>query len=54
MEWHVSLTAVDNPVLLYDADSYTDPHDGLCHATASLRKWLATWADGGDVWDEVL
>ncbi|MFD8809721.1 hypothetical protein [Streptomyces sp. NPDC059597] len=54
MEWHVSLTAVDNPVLLYDADIYTDPHNGLCHATGSLRKWLATWADGGDVWDEVL
>lgn len=57
MEWHVSLTAVDNPVLLYDTDGYTfgeDPHDGLCHATSSLRRWLATWADGGDVWDEVL
>ncbi|MGW4023464.1 hypothetical protein [Streptomyces sp. NPDC005009] len=57
MEWHVSLSAVDNPVLLYDADGYTfgeGPHDGLRHATASLRKWLWTWADGGDVWDEVL
>ncbi|MFF5014946.1 SMI1/KNR4 family protein [Streptomyces sp. NPDC001165] len=57
MEWHVSLTAVDNPVLLYDTDGYTfgeGPHDGLRHATASLRKWLRTWADGGDVWDEVL
>jgi hypothetical protein len=56
MEWHVSLTAVDNPVLLYDADGYTfgeDPHDGLRHATASLRKWLWTWADGADVWEEV-
>ncbi|MFF4569694.1 SMI1/KNR4 family protein [Streptomyces sp. NPDC001410] len=57
MEWHVSLTAVDNPVLLYDTDGYTfgeNPHEGLRHATASLRKWLRTWADGGDVWDEVL
>ncbi|MEV8550838.1 SMI1/KNR4 family protein [Streptomyces glaucescens] len=57
MEWHVSLSAVDNPVLLYDVDGYTfgdSPHDGLRHATASLRKWLWTWADGGDVWDEVL
>ncbi|MFI8230950.1 hypothetical protein ACIGDI_19125 [Streptomyces sp. NPDC085900] len=57
MEWHVSLAAVDNPVLLYDADGYTfgeNPHDGLRHATASLRKWLWTWADGGNVWDEVL
>ncbi|MCP9994695.1 SMI1/KNR4 family protein [Streptomyces werraensis] len=57
MEWHVSLSAVDNPVLLYDADGHTfgeGPHDGPRHATASLRKWLWTWADGGDVWDEVL
>jgi hypothetical protein len=57
MEWHVSLTAVDNPVLLYDTDGYTFgecPHDGLRHATASLRKWLWTWADGGDVWEDVL
>ncbi|MFD5300915.1 hypothetical protein ACFWJU_37695 [Streptomyces mutabilis] len=23
MEWHVSLSAVDNPVLLYDTDGYT-------------------------------
>jgi hypothetical protein len=51
------LSAADNPVLLYDADGYTfgeGPHDGLRHATPSLRKWLWTWADGGDVWDEVL
>lgn len=57
MEWHVSLSAVDNPVLLYDADGYTfgeGPHDGLRHATASLWRWLSTWADGSDVWDEVL
>ncbi|MGW7427610.1 hypothetical protein ACWGJB_48065 [Streptomyces sp. NPDC054813] len=57
MEWHVSLSAVDNPVLLYDADGYTSgegPHGGLRHATASLQKWLWTWADGGSVWDEVL
>ncbi|MEU2518957.1 hypothetical protein ABZ732_09310 [Streptomyces pseudogriseolus] len=57
MEWHVSLSAVDNPVLLYDADGHTfgeGPHDGPRHATALLRKWLWTWADGGDVWGEVL
>lgn len=57
MEWHVSLSAFDNPVLLYDADGHTfgeGPHDGLRHATAALRKWLWTWADGGDVWGEVL
>ncbi|MEW2329630.1 hypothetical protein AB0880_17645 [Micromonospora chersina] len=58
MEWHVSLLAVDNPVLLYDADGWEptwgqDPHDGLRHATTSLRRWLWTWADGGNVWDEV-
>ncbi|MGW5636298.1 hypothetical protein [Streptomyces sp. NPDC003832] len=56
MEWHVSLSAVDNPVLLYDSDGYTvgqSPHNGLRHATASLRTWLWTWAHGGDVWDEV-
>ncbi|WP_351232412.1 SMI1/KNR4 family protein [Streptomyces sp. NPDC002133] len=59
MEWHLSLTAVGNPVLLYDADGWVpdwgqDAHDGLRHATASLRKWLQTWADGGHVWDEAL
>ncbi|MFF4007055.1 hypothetical protein [Streptomyces sp. NPDC001717] len=59
MEWHVSLTAVDNPVLLYDADGWEptwgeDPHDGLRHASSSLRRWLWSWADGGDVWNEVL
>ncbi|WP_229911576.1 hypothetical protein [Streptomyces aurantiogriseus] len=58
MEWHVSLIAVDNPVLLYDADGWEptwgeDAHDGLRHATA-LRRWLRTWADGGNVWDEHL
>ncbi|MEW2623248.1 hypothetical protein [Streptomyces sp. NPDC048106] len=59
MEWHVSLIAVDNPVLLYDADGWEpgrgeDAHDGLRHATGSLRRWLWTWADGGHVWDEHL
>ncbi|MFB7466206.1 hypothetical protein ACFCZ1_22405 [Streptomyces sp. NPDC056224] len=59
MAWHLSLTAVDNPVLLYDADGWEptrgeDPHNGLRHATASLRRWLWTWADGGHVWDEFL
>ncbi|WNO64656.1 hypothetical protein RPQ02_12990 [Streptomyces sp. AM2-3-1] len=59
MEWHLSLTAIGNPVLLYDADGWVpswgqDAHDGLSHATASLRIWLWTWADGGDVWDKAL
>ncbi|MFJ4844912.1 MULTISPECIES: SMI1/KNR4 family protein [unclassified Streptomyces] len=59
MEWHLSLAAVGNPVLLYDNDGWVphwdeDAHDGLRHATASLRRWLWTWADGGDVWDEAL
>ncbi|MEU6347303.1 SMI1/KNR4 family protein [Streptomyces sp. NPDC046977] len=59
MEWHLSLSAVGNPVLLYDSDGWVphwgeDAHDGLRHATASLRRWLSTWADGGDVWDEAL
>ncbi|UYQ61982.1 hypothetical protein OGH68_11090 [Streptomyces peucetius] len=59
MQWHLSLLAVDNPVLLYDADGWVpswgeDPHDGLRHATASLRQWLWTWADGGSVWAEAL
>ncbi|WP_234021375.1 hypothetical protein [Streptomyces sp. 142MFCol3.1] len=59
MQWYLSLTAVGNPVLLYDADGWVpgwghDAHDGLRHASSSLRKWLWTWADGGDVWDEVL
>ncbi|MFE2023409.1 hypothetical protein ACFW9O_35870 [Streptomyces sp. NPDC059499] len=51
--------AVDNPVLLYDSGDWDPtwgrrPHDGLRHATASLRRWLWTWADGGNVWDAVL
>ncbi|MFJ5928041.1 SMI1/KNR4 family protein [Kitasatospora sp. NPDC092948] len=59
MQWHVSLIAVDNPVLLWDADGWEpdwgeNPHDGLRYAAPSLRQWLWTWADGGDVWDEVL
>lgn len=31
-----------------------DPHDGLRYAAPSPRQWLWTWADGGNVWDEVL
>ncbi|MGQ4477811.1 SMI1/KNR4 family protein [Streptomyces sp. SAS_276] len=59
MEWHVSLLAADNPVLLYDTDGWEpswgeDPHDGLRHATASLRQWLWTWVNGGAVWAEAL
>lgn len=59
MEWHLSLTAADNPVFLYDAHGWEptcgeDPHDGLRHTSSSLRRWLWIWADGGDVWDEVL
>ncbi|MGW2372998.1 hypothetical protein [Kitasatospora sp. NPDC001683] len=59
MSWHVSLLAVDNPVLLYDCDSWVpewgeDPHDGLSYAAESLRKWLWTWAEGGNVRREVL
>ncbi|TCO62090.1 hypothetical protein [Actinocrispum wychmicini] len=59
MEWYVSLIAVDNPVLLFDADGWEpswgeEPHDGLRHATASLREWLRTWATGGNVWDTAL
>ncbi|MFJ3876211.1 SMI1/KNR4 family protein [Streptomyces sp. NPDC090077] len=55
MEWHLSLAAVGNPVLLYDADGWDrtggeGPHDGLRHASSSLRSWLWTWADGGEVW----
>ncbi|MFF4546523.1 SMI1/KNR4 family protein [Streptomyces sp. NPDC001406] len=59
MEWYVSLLAADNSVLLFDADGWEptwgeDPHDGLRHATASLRQWLWTWAEGGDVWAQAL
>ncbi|MFJ3860392.1 SMI1/KNR4 family protein [Streptomyces sp. NPDC090085] len=58
MEWHVSLLALDNPVLLFDADGWEpswgeDPHDGLRSASPSLRHWLGTWARGGDVWAQV-
>jgi hypothetical protein len=59
MEWYVSLIAIDNQVLLWHADGWEpdrgqSPHDGLCYPAPSLRQWLWTWADGGDVWDEVL
>ncbi|MFD0263895.1 SMI1/KNR4 family protein [Kitasatospora indigofera] len=59
MQWHVSLIAIDNPVLLWDADGWEpdwseNPHDGLRYAAPSLREWLWTWADGGNVWDEAL
>ncbi|MFB7114274.1 SMI1/KNR4 family protein [Streptomyces sp. NPDC056291] len=59
MEWYVSLIAVDHPVLLWDADGWVpdwghDPHDGLRYAAPSLRQWLWTWADGGNVWDGAL
>lgn len=59
MEWYVSLTALGNQVLLYDADGWVPdwgegPHDGLRYASVSLRGWLRTWADGGNVWDELL
>jgi hypothetical protein len=57
MYWYMSLTDAGNPVLLYDADGRDDgqrPEDGVTHVTSSLRRWLWTWADGGDVWDEVL
>ncbi|MGW2672754.1 SMI1/KNR4 family protein [Streptomyces sp. NPDC001272] len=61
MQWYLSLTAIDNPVLLHDSDGWeptgrhgSGPHDGLRHASPSLRHWLWTWADGGSVWDDVL
>lgn len=58
MEWHLSLAAIDNPVLLYDADGWEpdrgqNPHDGVRHAMP-LRRWLSIWANGGQVWDDVL
>ncbi|MFD9100506.1 hypothetical protein ACFVZN_05475 [Streptomyces virginiae] len=58
MEWYVSLAAVGHPVLLHDADGWDadrgeGPHDGLRYASASLSRWLWTWADGDHVWDEV-
>jgi len=30
------------------------PEYGVTHVTSSLRRWLWTWADGGNVWDEAL
>ncbi|MGY5014474.1 hypothetical protein ACWCY6_41510 [Streptomyces sp. 900105755] len=57
-EWHVSLPALDNPVLLFDVDEWEpswgeDPHDGLRNASPPLRHWLWTWARGGDDWAQV-
>ncbi|MFE5810877.1 hypothetical protein [Streptomyces sp. NPDC056491] len=59
MEWYVSLTTVDHPVLLRHADGWEpdqgeNPHDGLRYAAPSLHHWLWTWADGGNAWDEAL
>ncbi|MFF0487375.1 SMI1/KNR4 family protein [Streptomyces sp. NPDC004435] len=59
MQWHLSLLAAGNPVLLHDTDGWVPswgegPHDGLRYAAASLRQWLWTWATGGDVWTEAL
>jgi hypothetical protein len=57
MYWYTSLTDADNPVLLYDSDGWDDgqhPEDGVTHVTPSLRRWLWTWAEGGNVWDEAL
>lgn len=56
MYWYMSLTDADNPVLPYDSgwDDEQEPEDGVTHVTSSLRRWLWTWAEGGNVWDEVL
>lgn len=55
MQWYTSLLALDHPVLLWDADGWVpewgqDAHDGLRYAAPSLRQWLWTWTDGGEVW----
>lgn len=52
IELHVSLIALDNPVLLYDYEGWEPswgegPHDSIRQATP-LRRWLANWAAGGD------
>lgn len=57
MVWCVSLLAVDNPLLPHDPEGRDPPwgrasHDGLRSATASMRRWLWTWADGGTVRDD--
>ncbi|MFF5076680.1 hypothetical protein ACFY36_06490 [Actinoplanes sp. NPDC000266] len=55
MYWYADLCRPETPVLLYDADGW-DPHegqhpeDGVAHVTPSLREWLTTWAEGGDIW----
>ncbi|MFF3563042.1 SMI1/KNR4 family protein [Streptomyces sp. NPDC002574] len=56
--WYVSLTEPGNPVMLYETDRGDPrygqrPEEGV-HGTIPLREWLWIWADGGDVWDEVL
>jgi hypothetical protein len=57
MYWYASLTEPDNPVSLFDADAWDGQgpriDQGIKHTT-SLREWLWTWADGGDVWAPVL
>ncbi|MGW7528476.1 hypothetical protein [Streptomyces sp. NPDC054783] len=54
MEPYVSLLAADNsddPLRCgrWEPTWGEDPHDGLRHATVSLRQWLSAWAEGGDV-----
>ena len=59
MYWCASLTEPENPVHLFDADRW-DPGQGqrpeasIVHTNPSLRQWLWTWADGGDVRTPIL
>lgn len=58
VEAHLSLIAIDSPVLVYDADWWKPeqgqgPHDAV-HYAMPLRRWLSIWANGGDVWQHLV
>ncbi|MGR7002990.1 SMI1/KNR4 family protein [Yinghuangia aomiensis] len=57
VETRLSLTAIDSPVLVYDADWWKPergqgPHDAV-HYAMPPRRWLSIWANGGDVWEHL-
>ncbi|GAB3275349.1 hypothetical protein GCM10027589_00450 [Actinocorallia lasiicapitis] len=58
MYWYTALTEPHHPVILFDANACegqgTMIEQGIKHTTASLREWLWTWADGGDIWTPAL
>lgn len=58
VETHLSLIAIDSPVLVYDCDWWAPergqgPHDAV-HYAMPLRRWLSIWANGASVWEHFM